>query len=109
MSRNHGPDVTIELEGQTLPLHFDMACIHDFMDVTGVNILDGFGAESMRDPRNMIAMIWALAGGVDSGYATPRAMARAIDVADLGELSEAATKAMTRDRPSPKADSAPKA
>ena len=97
--RKDDPRVSVTVEGRSLPLHFTMGAIHDLMDATGINVLKGLEPEAMQDPRTMMAFVWAMAGGPDSGYATPRDLAKVVEPAELGVLAKAVSEVMTASRP----------
>jgi hypothetical protein len=88
------PKVSVEVGGRTLSLHFNMGAVYDLMDATGLNMLTGIAPEEMQNPRNMMAFAWALAGGPDSGFDTPRDLSRVVEMSDLDALGAAVKEAV---------------
>lgn len=108
--RDAGPAVVLELGGVEYPLHLSMAAVGDFNDATGINLLEGglTSKATREDPSRIVALVWAMAGGPDTGR-TLREFAAGMQVADMPRVAEAITRVMARDLPQMGAPVAPRA
>ena len=91
-------DITLDVNGRTLPLRLTMRRVRIIRDIVGVDLMSGASREQLSDPLHVVGIVYALAGGTDARVGmTLEDFEDEVTPGDLGAFARLIAGVMQRD------------